>query len=216
MSREHAVVGHRSFLSSLISPRSKPMTALAVAVVTFALVLGTVFGYRSVVSSSRKPARSTARRASARPAHVVQNGAPFINLDEAREVTVNSSESALLARAADSASVKPLSLVSGDFDGDGIADLVGGYSDGDGDVISMFRGNVAAAFPHSAEANARRLSGRGDEGPFISSGNAFAPPIRPDFMAAGDFDGDGKLDIALASRDSNQLFWLSGDGSGGF
>jgi hypothetical protein len=35
-------------------------------------------------------------------------------------------------------------------------------------------------------------------------------------MASGDFNGDGKLDLALAHHDSYSVMILSGDGSGGF
>src|SRR5262249_56168012 len=117
----------------------------------------------------------TARR-SVKPARIVQSGAPFINLDEAQEITVNSSESALMARAASSATVKPLSLVSGDFDGDGVPDLVGGYSDNGSDMISMFRGNVSAAFPHSSEPTASPLTRTNDKGPSLPSAHALPPP----------------------------------------
>jgi hypothetical protein len=39
---------------------------------------------------------------------------------------------------------------------------------------------------------------------------------RPDGLAAGDFNEDGKPDLAVALRNSNQLVLLTGDGNGGF
>ena len=52
----------------------------------------------------------------------------------------------------------------------------------------------------------------------------FAPPAtialgasrQPDALAAGDFDGDGRLDLLVASSGSNDVVVLLGDGHGGF
>jgi len=41
-------------------------------------------------------------------------------------------------------------------------------------------------------------------------------PESPDFLVAGDFDADGHWDIVTAQRGSNALYFLKGDGRGGF
>src|SRR4029450_73581 len=49
-----------------------------------------------------------------------------------------------------------------------------------------------------------------------SPARVFDAPARPDHLAAGDFDGDGKLDIALAAERGRAYSVLPGDGRGGF
>ncbi|MFO0724594.1 MAG: VCBS repeat-containing protein [Myxococcota bacterium] len=43
----------------------------------------------------------------------------------------------------------------------------------------------------------------------------FLLPFRPDGACSGDFNGDGKLDVAMASYDSKKLFLYLGDARGG-
>src|SRR5262245_16769354 len=42
---------------------------------------------------------------------------------------------------------RPLALASGDFDEDGMPDLLSGYANGDAGVIKWRRGNIAAVYP---------------------------------------------------------------------
>ena len=53
--------------------------------------------------------------------------------------------------------VRPTALAAGDFDGDGVTDLVCGYTGLDGNFVTLHRGNVDAIFPHSSAARQRRL-----------------------------------------------------------
>ena len=52
----------------------------------------------------------------------------------------------------ESGRAEPLSLVSGDFDADGVQDLVVGYATSDGGVLAIHRGNLDAVAPQSKES----------------------------------------------------------------
>src|SRR5262249_45918267 len=49
-----------------------------------------------------------------------------------------------------------------------------------------------------------------------SSESVTQSPVAPEFIATGDFDADGHLDIVVADRDVERLYWMSGDGRGAF
>ena len=97
--------------------------------------------------------------------------------------------------------VTPLALAAADFDEDGVPDLVAGVVAGDLALLAVYRGNVAALY--------------GDDGasPFFTPVR-IELPIAPDFVATGDFDADGHLDVAAASRRASVVAWLRGDGTG--
>ena len=104
----------------------------------------------------------------------------------------------------DAGPVQPLSLGAADFDEDGVPDLVAGVVAGDLPLLGFYRGNMASIY-----------------GDGSGSSSFFAPvkvelPIVPDFLATGDFDADGHLDVAAASRRSPAVAWLRGDGNGAF
>jgi hypothetical protein len=108
----------------------------------------------------------------------------------------------------------PLALAAADFDEDGVADLVGGYAGGVGGIITLHRGNVDSLFPNAPAAQRRRAAGRFSPSPFAATARAFAAPAAPDFLHAGDFDGDTHADVLIAAAGGEALL-LRGDGKGG-
>ncbi len=114
-------------------------------------------------------------------------------------------------------SLEPLALTTADLDADGVPDLVAAYGvPGGGGRLVVWRGNVDSLFPNTPEARARRQAGTFTDGPFLGPASFFDLPARPDFAGAGDFDGDGHLDVVVAERGGDRLWLLPGDGSGGF
>jgi CSLREA domain-containing protein len=87
----------------------------------------------------------------------------------------------------------PLSVVVGDFNGDGKQDLAA--ANGNSNNVSVLLGNGAGSF--GAATN-------------------FGVGTAPISIAVGDFNGDGKQDLAAANRDSNNVSVLLGDGAGSF
>jgi len=89
----------------------------------------------------------------------------------------------------------PQSVAVGDFNGDGKPDI----------VTANFAGN-----------NLTVLLGNGSGGFAAAPGSPFAVGVSPIFVAVGDFNGDGQVDIVTANSGDNTVTLLMGDGSGGF
>ncbi len=100
-------------------------------------------------------------------------------------------------------------LTAGDIDGDGTTDLL--FNTGNGVAWWIIDGSALA----SASAASRpdgALWWLTNPDIVSASGQATAPP-RSHVAATGDFDGDGKLDIAWIDTSSNVTIWF-GNGSG--
>ena len=113
------------------------------------------------------------------------------------------------------AGLHPLSLVSADFDEDGMVDLVSGWRDEAGQGrLELFRGNLDFLFPKSPEALAHRQAGTFVDSPFPGSPIRLTLTVAPDFLASGDFDADGHPDLVAAERGGGRIVFLRGDGKG--
>jgi hypothetical protein len=134
-----------------------------------------------------------------------RRGNPWINVQNGREIM---SDFAGAGRS--------LSVATADFEEDGMPDLVIGHATGLSGTVTLMRGNVDAVYPNTAEARERVLRGVFTSVPFLGPAEATGLPLVPDFLAAGDFDADGHFDIAVASRNGNEVLFLRGDGRGGF
>src|SRR5712691_9439153 len=100
---------------------------------------------------------------------------------------------------------QPLAMTHGDFDQDGVEDLAAGYATPSGGAIVVHRGNLDAFAPQS-DASFQAI-GRGEfPAPFLPQAKVFSIPIRPDFLAAGNFTGKGNTDLVAAARGGNALY----------
>jgi hypothetical protein len=172
----------------------------------------------------RTPVAASDLNTSAMPAAVMGDrvtvqaagkGLPWINLTDGREVVAAHTGPADLCQALESNQAAPLALASADMDEDGVADLVCGYRGEKGGVLTIHRGNIDSIYPNTPEARARRARGSYTDAPFLSPVQVLAAPAIPDFVETGDFNADGHLDIAVASRGGRAIYVLEGDGAGG-
>jgi hypothetical protein len=102
----------------------------------------------------------------------------------------------------------PLSLATADFNRDGVPDLAVGYRDINQGRVVVYSGNPRAIL----------LKSRHDavDAPFLNAADAFTFSEPPEFLGAGDFNADGNPDLVAAQTGSSNLYWLKGNGSGGF
>jgi len=89
----------------------------------------------------------------------------------------------------------PSSVAVGDFNGDGKPDLA--IADYNGDNVTVLLGDGTGRFT-------------------AAPSSPFPAGSQPNSVAVGDFNGDGKLDLAIANYNSNNVTVLLGDGAGGF
>ena len=71
-------------------------------------------------------------------------------------------------------------------------------------------------YPNTSQAQRRKAEGQFTDAPFLSAAKVFELPQAPDFVGTGDFDANGHQDLIVASRGSNALFILEGNGQAGF
>ncbi len=104
----------------------------------------------------------------------------------------------------------PQALAVGDFNGDGVPDLVV-VNSGD-NTISILLGNNDGTFKDS--------SGKACGLPNAKTPTPLCPTIgvghNPQSVAVGDFNGDGFLDLAVVNKDDNNVSILLGKGDGTF
>ncbi len=100
----------------------------------------------------------------------------------------------------------PYSIVTGDFTESGITDLA--VADANSNDVSVLLGNGDGTFQaaiHSPTANST-----------VTSAGGVAPGTAPIAIVAGDFNGDGRLDLATGNAGSSDISVLLGKGDGTF
>ncbi len=110
---------------------------------------------------------------------------------------------------------RPLSMTTGDFDEDGVNDLVIGYALSKGGSVAVLRGNLDA---HAPQGRASWLAAGKHQyaDPYVQSSQAISIDSRPNLMTSADVNGDGHLDLVFTAKGNSQIFVMFGDGKGSF
>jgi uncharacterized repeat protein (TIGR01451 family) len=170
----------------------------SITIVFLFLFLGGLGSYLSAAQLQQAPARG-----------------PKIWLADNQPVPVKTNGAATLSQALAAGQIQPLSLATADVDGDGVADLVAGFSTPTGGMIVFHRGNLDAFAPQS-KASLDAIGHGQFPSPFLASAQTMAVPVHPDFIATGRFTSSGFEDLAIAARGDNSVVILAGDGKGKF
>jgi CSLREA domain-containing protein len=181
-----------------------------------------LFG-KSLSSAGSDPSKLRTSNQATQPkrtvARIPVNGRPYLNLEglnleggtELPSMFSGDSGSKTLSQHT---GLEARSMTYGDFDEDGVPDLICGYGGGGGGLVTVYR-NIDSINAQTPDASRRKSDGTFSDDPFLIAGS-FELTTPPDFVGSGDFDGDGHWDILAASRQSKELHLLPGDGRGGF
>jgi hypothetical protein len=189
-----------SVFGSLVTLTATVSSPTATGAVTFydgVAVLGTAMVSSGVATFSTRLLPAGTRSLSARYAG---DAADASSLSASYPQTVNAQPATSLVQAMGSpitAGTNPFSVALGDFNGDGITDLaVANYLAPDSNVVVWLGDGL---------------------GGFTAAGStSFTPGTQPRSVAVGDFNGDGKADLAVATFSDSKMTILLGDGTGNF
>ncbi|MEP7336630.1 MAG: CSLREA domain-containing protein, partial [Acidobacteriota bacterium] len=181
---------------------------------SIAAILGANLYWASSAASNKG---SITLRATARGnSHLnFQNGRELKSHYAASNVANAGIEKAFSSGKGKQGQAQALSLASDDINLDGFPDLVCGYAGLDGGLVTLHLGNPEAFSPTRQETLQGIIKGRYPD-PFITDTAVLSVPEAPDFLATGDFNRDGRLDILTAARGGSTLYLLAGDENHGF
>ena len=147
--------------------------------------------------------------------HAAGRGNPWINLRDGHDLLTSYTGTGL-EHVLESQAAQPLALAAGDFDEDGVPDLLSGYAGAGKGILTLHRGNVDLLFPNNLQSkkhNSEATTTVSDAGTidrsvpayFLAAARVFDLPEPADFLGAGDFDADGHWDVVAAAHGSNKL-----------
>src|SRR5215813_616705 len=138
---------------------------LVLVCVALALLLRSSHRAGADATASRsRPSERAARLSGHISVQAAGRGNPWINLSDGRELEPDYTGPVPVMQDLETNRAEPLSLASGDFDEDGVPDLVCGYRTSSGGIITLRRGNLDSVYPNSPEAQRHRQEAISEEG----------------------------------------------------
>ncbi|MEP7075409.1 MAG: CSLREA domain-containing protein [Acidobacteriota bacterium] len=156
--------------------------------------------------------RETLAFAEAATARRAPENSRIVNIQDGRDVETANLPARLAAEGIDFSTARPLALASDDLNSDGFPDLICGYASDKGGFLLVYYGSPRAYAPKEPQDISEQIAQRFPE-PFDSV-DMIALDNAPDFIATGDFDRDGKIDILTAPLGGYALDLASGSGEG--
>ena len=198
---------------------NKNNTLLKSALLLVAILCSSILLYKATASADKarsNPPIRLAQLSDGVSIHSNTRVTPSINFSNGHDLVTDYEGTQRACAALQDNLAAPAALSSADFDEDGAPDLICAYRAPEGGIITLHKGNRDAIYPNTSQAQRRKAEGQFTDAPFLSAAKVFELPQAPDFVGAGDFDANGHQDLIVASRGSNLLFILEGDGQAGF
>lgn len=162
-------------------------------------------GSASVAQTGQSPEAVTVRAA--------KRGNPRMNLQDGRSAVATYKNAITKVVSNSLSGARSLSLASGDLNVDGYPDLVAGYTSANGSFVTVSLANPEAFAPTRPETIEAIKNGQFHDS-FQPNAALLPVPEAPEFLAVGDFDRDGRLDILTATRGNDTMYLALGDEAG--
>ncbi len=147
---------------------------------------------------------------------IAKSGSPWLNLREGRSMGTEYLGTESGISMMERGSLRPAALASADVNADGYADLISGFSDGEGRGILTIRQANKQAFEPTDEAVLAGLRNGVFPPSFEKDATVIDLPISPDHIVSGRFSKNSPVDLIIASRHSHSIYVLRSDDNGGF
>jgi hypothetical protein len=127
-----------------------------------------------------------------------QRNKPYTNLQDGHVVPMRYVGNEQLSAVMASGAAQGRTLAVADLDQDGAPDLIAGYSASGVGIVTIQRGNIEAYAPKDEASFVRMQQGENPDS-VLPDAQTFAVPEAADYIATGDFNGDGSVDVAVGA-----------------
>jgi CSLREA domain-containing protein len=139
-------------------------------------------------------------------------GGQALNLQDGREMRVEYRGDQFSSQALQSGAARARAVAAVDLDDNGTPDLVAGYANNGGGIVTVQRGNTDAFAPVDDSVFTRIQAGYNPDS-LSSIAEIHQVPEPADFVVTGDFNQDSVKDVLVAANGGG-VYLMAGDGEG--